>query len=677
MAATDTLKFKVGELDTQQYEEKLPYKPSDKEKEVVRSVVNLFRICRDERDRTFEYFDGRNLIEYINDSVRRFTTNVDIRDNIEDWQARIHAPFTRNKLLAILGKVVDAMPVAEIMGRGDEDITRAEIVNTLFEYSEDIDNADELMVHAVEEALVKGTVIGYEGVETYTKKIRDVVKYKEGDDITVKENTMTVRKLTSYIIPLENFYPASVGIRRIQDMPYCFVRSEMTYAKFCKDYKNFAQSEYVLPYTQPADEAHDRPFYLDYISTTVQNGNVEVLKIFNQEEDQHVIIANGIWINPIGNEDISPLPFNHKKLPFWSFIYDIYGADFFYGKSLPDRLKSLQDVLNVLQNMMLDQSFLTIFSPILVAGIDDIEDDFLRPGRRITVDTQGLPIDQAYQKLDMGTPNGWHQFILNYTKGILEESSVDQVSQGVAGVGGRTTATEIRNAAAGATSLLGLFSRFIKFGVRDRARLKVPTMLQIYTDPSNPVIQGVLTQEGAQKMSKAFNTFKVDSSSLTPGDRGTKIVDIYANKQDIPTNKKLRITAALDEQFSGKKVVRYAVTPEYLRNFEFDIKLVANPKSETSKDLDRALEIQFQQTMNGLYPDLIDRKEMAARLIYKFGFDPSKILIEKAPAAPGVPGQQQPNSLVPGGGGDNSPNVVKGGTGVGGEGLDMSSLMQG
>ncbi len=135
------------------------YKPSDKEIEVISSTFAKFRTCADTRNQNFQYFDGLNLVDYINDSVRRFTTNVDEREDIEDWQARIHDPFTRNKVLAILGKVISVLPIAQFTGRGDEDIRKGTILTNLYEYAEELDDYEELMTHVLLEAIVKGTAI--------------------------------------------------------------------------------------------------------------------------------------------------------------------------------------------------------------------------------------------------------------------------------------------------------------------------------------------------------------------------------------------------------------------------------------------------------------------------------------------------------------------------------------
>ena len=649
--------------------------PSQKEQDIVEGVFNVFSMTMQERNSGFEYFDGRNITEYIDDSVKRFTTNIDRRPGIEDWQARIHDPFTRNKVLAILGKVVDALPVVNFVARGAEDIQKAEILNTLFEYADQIDDSEEFFTFMVEEALVKGTSIGYEGLVTKEKKVRKITKWGNDNKISSTETKIINRRLISQIVPLEEFYPSNVGIRKIKDMPYCFWRKTIPHKKFLQDFSSYEKAKVVQPYSGSTIEG-EKPFYVDYISPSITEGEVEILRYYNQDTDEYIITANGVWLNPLEEEQVSPIPFNHKRLPFWSIKYDIFG-DFFYGKSLPDRLKSLQDVLNVLHNMLLDQSFLTIFPPILVAGMDDIEDDFMRPGRRIEVDTQGLPIDQAYKTLDLQTPTGWHQFIIEYTKKILEESSIDQVTQGIAGVGERTTATEIRSAAAGVISLLGLFAKFVKFGAKERARLRASNILQFYL--STPIIEQVMGEGASKEASKAFNIFEVESSPMSPGERGTKIIEVFKEKAQLPTKREQKLRAAIEEKTSGKKITRIAITPQYLRNFEYDVILTANTKSPQSEDMERALEIQFQQTILSLHGDLVDRKELAAELIHKFGKDPSKILKEDVLAPPVQPQQGNKQTLVPGGG-DNAANTVRGGTSVGNEGLmtrDLSKQMQG
>jgi len=627
-------------------EDQQNYTPSDKERKVIGDVFEMFRNSATDRNRNFEYFDGSNLIQYIEDSVKRFTTNYDSREDIEDWQARINDPFTRNKVLTILGKVNSVLPIASFKGRGSEDVRKASILNSLYEYAEDVDDYDELMLFVLLEAIVKGTAIGYEGVSYKKKKLREV--HGVGDNLKITTQTEITTKLPGILIPLEEFYPSSVSIRNIKSMPYCFWRKEIPYSSFIEEWREFKQSKFVSPFSHyEGDE--ERPYYLDYISGEVAEGNVELIRFYDKDHDEYVILANGVWLNPIGNEVISPLPFNHKDLPFWDIKFDFFG-DFFYGKSLPDRLKSMQDVLNVMTNMLLDQSFLTVFPPILTNGYDTIEEDYLRPGRRTPIDTQGLPISQAFAKLDLGTPSGWHQYILEYTRKIMEEASIDQVSSGQAGVGGRTTAQEIRVAAEGVASVLSLFGRMVNYGIKRKALLKTANILQFWTNKKTPVIRKLMG--GAKTFDKVFNTFKVGNTTLSDGKRGTKIIELYGNRSDIPTKVELQARGMVDTSAAGKNVEIIALPGEYLRDFQFDVELVSNPKKEMSQDIEKALQLEKVRVYMSFFPQQVDMNELAAETAEIMGDDPTKILKSEVfnpqPATPaGQPGQPgQPTQQI-------------------------------
>ena len=360
-------------------------------------------------------------------------------------------------------------------------------------------------------------------------------------------------------------------------MVYCFWRSVIPLQQFRDQWASFDRVGLVQPRSTFID-SENRPFYVQYISDDVPDGAVELLRYYNKDTDEYIILANGIWLNPIKIKDadfeISPLPFNHKELPFWDVKFDVFGVDFFYGKSLPDRLKSMQDVLNVLTNMLLDQSFLTIFKPILTAGTDSIEDDFMRPGRRTPIDTQGLPLKDQYMVLDPGAPTGWHQFILEYTRRVMEEASVDKVSQGVAGVGDRVTAEEIKTAAEGVASLLGMFARFVNTGIKRKAMLKGANILQFWTDENSPIYKKVLGPNAAEDINAAFNSFEIDNTVLTNGKRGMKIIEMFSPNAELPKRSEIKARAKILELENNKPVEVVAVPTQYLRDMKFDIELI-------------------------------------------------------------------------------------------------------
>jgi hypothetical protein len=628
------------------------YQQTEQEQEICKAVFKKFRDTALSRDRNFENFDGLNLIDYIDDSVHRFTTNIDEREGIEDWQARVHNQMTRNKVLAILSKVVQNLPIAEMQPRGEEDHRRAQILSNLYEYSEDVDDYELLMTNIVLEGIVKGTAIGYEGYEHKETLVREIVS-GTADDIRVDEKIKKTNRLYGQIVRLEDFYPSSVTVSSIKKMPFCFWRETMPFSQFEQDYAMYNNAKLVEPHQASMVGVEDHPPYLDYISNDVGDGDVEVIKYYNKETDEFIIIANYIWLNPIivdGTSVTSPIPFNHKELPFWDIKNELFDATFFYGKSLPDKLKSLQDVANVLNNMLLDQSFLTVFKPLLTNGFDSMEDDYLRPGRRTPVDTQGLSIKEAVMEMDMSTPSGWHQFIMEYTKKTMEEASIDQVSSGQAGAGDRTTAQEIRLAAEGVAALLGILGRFVKNGIKRKAELRVKNIMQFYSDKNNPIVQMVGGEDGNKDFNEAFNFFKFNDSVMSDGRRGGKIIEMYKDRQSLPGKETLKARSDIHKMSTGKDVEIIAIPGEYIMNADVDVVIVQNPKSEQTRDMDKAMQLEKVKVYMSFFPNVVDMNELAAQTMEIMGDDPTILMKEDifAPKPEAAQGQQmQPMSQAP------------------------------
>jgi hypothetical protein len=63
-----------------------------------------------------------------------------------------------------------------------------------------------------------------------------------------------------------------------------------------------------------------------------------------------------------------------------------------------------------------------------------------------------------------------------------------------------------------------------------------------------------------------------------------------------------------------------------MRNVEWDAKFVANPRSEVSSEMEKALTINKAQVYMSLFPDLVNREEIAADIAEKFGDDPTRVL---------------------------------------------------
>lgn len=603
------------------------FSPSMTETDVVSRVVELFRRTQQDRDRAFAYFDGMTLKEYIEDSVERFNTNLYLRDGMEDWQSGFNDGFTRNKVLSMTGKLAEQLPIASAVPRGDEDVLRAQIITDLYQYTEEVDDYEQFMSMFILELLVKGTAIGYEDIEYTKRKIREAKG--KGDSMTVSEKAIKNTKFYAELVPLEEYYPASVGIMDAKNQPYSFRRYTMNFHDFQNKYGHYSKAKFVKPYDQSMLGHEEVPYYLDFISSDTNLGDVEMLKYFDSTNDEYVIIANGIWLNPLGDsEDTQPLPWAHKEQPFFSAINEPFGV-FFYGKSLPNKLSSMQDVLNVLQNMIVDQSLLSIFSPLITAGFDGFEDDFIRPGRHTSIDTGGLSLQSAVMPLQFPTPSGFHQYILEYTRRIMEESSLDQISSGQAGQGAeRTTAYEVQRAAAGVAAILTMVSRYLNGAIKRKAQLRMQNILQFGFQPGATIVPGVLADSDT---TKPFATFAFGETRLTDNKRGTRILELYRNNEVLPPVQETQARSVIASAEQGRDVEVTAISPEYIRNVRYDIKLGLDTRRENSSLAEQGLLLQQIQVLSQVGGERVNLDEPITKLAVSMGLDPTKIINEEQP----------------------------------------------
>tara|TARA_R100001086_G_C11848217_1_gene261044 strand:- start:29245 stop:31203 length:1959 start_codon:yes stop_codon:yes gene_type:complete len=603
------------------------FTPSAKESEVVTQTIELFRRTKQNRDRAFAYFDGMNLINYIEDSVERFNTNLYLREGMEDWQSGFNDGFTRNKVLSMTGKLAEQVPIASATPRGEEDTLRAQIITDLYHYTEELDDYETFMNMFILELFVKGTAIGYEDIEYKKKYYRDVKGV--GDNMTVTEKKTKCTKFYAEIVPLEEYYPANVGIMDAKNQPYSFRRKLMDYADFKDKYGHYAKSKFISPKSSAASANGTIPYYLDFITSDVDEGLVELICYYDSVGDQYVMMANGIWLNPLGTqEEVQPLPWAHKEQPFFSAINEPFGM-FFYGKSLPNKLSSMQDVLNVLQNMIVDQSLLSIFSPLITAGFDGFEDDIIRPGRHTSIDTGGLALQSAIMPLQFPTPSGFHQYIMEYTRRIMEESSLDQVSSGQAGQGAeRTTAFEIQQAAAGVAATLTMVARYLNSAIKRKAVLRMQNILQFGFQPNATIIPGVLADKDPNK---PFATFSFNNTELSEGRRGTRVLELYRTEDAVPPRENVAARSIVSSEEQGRPVEVTAIAPEYIRNIRYDIKLALDRRKEHSTLADQALLLQQIQVLTQIGGDRVNIDEPLTMLATSMGLDPTKIIREDQP----------------------------------------------
>ena len=100
---------------------------------------------------------------------------------------------------------------------------------------------------------------------------------------------------------------------------------------------------------------------------------MQVLKRWNIFKDEYEVVANGVWLNPIGagdKQEVSPNPFDHKTLPFTWTLAEVIDEKFSYGLSLPFKIKDTHKLLNTSITMQIEREFRAIDPPILSSDFE-------------------------------------------------------------------------------------------------------------------------------------------------------------------------------------------------------------------------------------------------------------------------------------------------------------------
>ena len=597
------------------------YLPSAKADEVIKNTWNRFSDIRNNRDSNHRWFgktrDGtyRNLITYINTMEKRWNSDGIPRVNLEDWQASVFKPETRNKVLTILSAVAQQRPRMKFKGREKSDYMRELVIGDMYDWSEDTDNGDEMALYTMLDAIIHGTAIRYEGYEDCKKVIKELKPGEDGYDLynlDYDEKVVIEKKVVTKEVQLQDFYFGSMMTRRMDEQPDCVWRKLMRFNDFKTEFAGWPNAKYVLPGGDLTDETYFAAFTSGEIREK-DSDLVEVIRYYSKETDEFIILANGVWVNPLSKSKVCPLPFAHKELPFFSVLFEPMSSTFPYGKALPDKMLGEQDAINALYNMMLDQTFVSIH-PLLVTGDEDVLDDIdLTPN---SINYVGADV-QNILEIKRTPPQQAHFNMIKMLQSSIEQSSVDSIQQGSASEA--KTATAVREAAGAASRSFLLFLSFVFHGYKRKAKLRVGNILQFLTSPS--ILNKVMGDDGEERFDEAFQAFKVSNVSLSNGKQGERIIELVDRETltDKYNNREKERT-----ELEAQNIERFYILPDYIRTFDYDVEGIEGSTIKETEDVEQALFLQWTQQAMTLFGDMMNREALFDEFMMKFKKDPRK-----------------------------------------------------
>lgn len=580
----------------------LDYLPTDKEVKVVNRVFERFIRMKDERDKIRREFDNRTLTEYVNDSMDAYNGIVsdELKATKEDWQSLIWDHETRGKVKTIVAMITGTRPFISLIGVSESDHEYASDMLEVYDDSWKKENGAYKLYKQALSAACKGTVIVeemYVEDKVKRKKIISVnqqtgqIKFKEKE--VIKDGYGCVR---SEIVPLLQFYPNENSAEIEHD---CAILKLYTEKAFQNKFGKYTNAQYVKPGIFISGISQDEILY----KSVAQNKKdlIEVIRYYNEDLDEFVILANGFWINPQDGDEVAPIPFDHKKLPFAKTVFELADEECFYGKSFPDLLGGEQETRNALLRLMIDQEVLSINKPVMLGMGIEIESYELYPGKVIKMTGD---LSQA-RELDLSGSNQSAFQLLSLLKGNSNEnSSIDPTAQGVHS--GRKTAREAVILDENSKRISGTFQVFIYKLLFDRASLRIPNIQQFYTKPLQYSVlkdkygNNVLNSDGkTSKTGPVYRKIPVVKPgkqplwiNMDPAMKGANFQIRLVEDFEVSQNRSYRIEIAkslLDESKLNSLISADNATIDYLES------LGKNPDKYYLKPTKQAIKFQNEQ----------------------------------------------------------------------------------
>ena len=590
------------------------YKPPQETQEFIFEVYDKYIRWRALRNQVYKQFNNQTLLDFLDDARKKFWGTIPL--SYDNDTPQFMMPDTRNEIIKILAKVANLKMKPHFDGVEGFDAIKETILKDLVEYwrrgaNRKLSNFWQFLYN-----VENGTVVICVAYKNRLRKVKDITMYDPYTGETqYKEDELDESDVEEEIINLEDLYIPKIWEPDIQKQEEVIVRTLLKWSDFKNAFKGYSNVDYVIPGSQFADAS----IFADFLSYDVRGGDfVEVIRYYNAFRDRYAIIANGVLLNPIKSDDgkteeIAPLPWNHKKLPFAKTIFEPIDANFFYGMPLAEKVKSPQEALNKMMELLLDRERRSIAAPIITNDPTVEQGLELKPGRIYQVNTD---VNQ-YKELPISGSSASAWNTITTLQGIIAATGSGGVGYPVLPSRQPRSATERAILAQQQEEMSGLYYLFYQDLLEQKVWLAVKNMIQFYTSKK---VKEVL---GSKEFYKILSLSEVDLLEGGIGNRELRITDKPSKPEELYKESYLR------SLLKKERVEIIEVTPKALQKLQFDIKI--SFETEQSPENERLIYLDFITRLMSLFGQtgLLSPKKLLYRIIEKFGESVSDFVDEQ------------------------------------------------
>ncbi len=366
-------------------ENEVRYNPGKRKRAIRRKVYERFYWLRDEGLRQEAEADW----ETADKEYGMVTETIDP----DDWRSHLSLPDAFSAIQTQAQETIERKARPILRGTEESDEPIEQFSNAVLNYNMDNTGFDYQYFLAKLAASIRGTSFLLDYWRLDKRTVKDPVSVDDDGNITYKnKEIIDFDDDYSEWIPNEYIF-IDEKAKHVDEAVDMFKREILNIDEFHRLYDDkpgFFDTEFVAP----GGDTTTRSYFK--LPKDVTEQDVEVLHYFNRSTDSYWCVANNVTVCD------EPLQTKHKELPV-SVIYQYRQPGRFWGIGIPKVIHMLSEERKSIRNLNMDRQKIIVGGAFLHNNAFDIddEDEVLYPGKWISIDTNGQPVGQAIQQLQM------------------------------------------------------------------------------------------------------------------------------------------------------------------------------------------------------------------------------------------------------------------------------------
>lgn len=582
----EDLQNEEGHLEEESYVAP-KYNPNKRRRSIRRRVYERFYLLRDEPLRQEAEADWEAAdLEY-----GMVTPDIDP----EDWRANFKLPDAFAAIQTQAQETIERRSRPSLKKTEDSDQPIQDLGNAVLTYNMDATGYDYQISLAKLSASIRGTAF----TRDYWRTDKRIVKDPDSYDPKTGEIKYKDKELVDFDddftewIPNEYVYVDEKPdhINGAND----WIRREIINIDDFRRIYGKKPGFFDIEWVQAGGDTGNRSVFR--LPKDVTEQDVEVLHYENRAIDAYWVVANNVTICD------EPLPTKHKELSL-AVWYQYRQPGRFWGIGIPKIVHMLMEERRSIRMLNLDRQKIIVGGAFLHNNAFDIdeEDEVLYPGKWISVDTNGQPVANALQQVQMGdVPASYFR-----TEEVLleDERRATGIDDRISVSNGATTATQAAIVKESTLKRINLISIMNEMDTVLRiGRLKWSN-LQFFS--GTPRIEKIVGEDGKETEEKTYPSITVKGKKFSIVDKdGKKTLSM----DDVRGGSALELKPEMAKFLEGSWDVTVdadAYTPpskaiEQTKKTETFSLLLSNPATMAVLDVQGATEDLLQ--VNNINPD--------------------------------------------------------------------------